>query len=63
MVTVHTTLLDVFPTLLRRGVRPTLLMIAICFICYLLGLTCTTRVSRVLGLTCTTKKSRVLVLT
>jgi solute carrier family 6 amino acid transporter-like protein 5/7/9/14 len=42
---IHTTLLDVFPQYLRKGKRPTLLMILICILGFLLGLSCCTRVS------------------
>ena len=42
--TVHTTLLDVFPAALRRGRRPTALMTLLCFIGFLMGLICCTRV-------------------
>ena len=43
--TVHTTLLDVFPASLRRGRRPTLLMVLLCIIGFMMGLICCTRVS------------------
>ncbi|CAH1796728.1 unnamed protein product [Owenia fusiformis] len=42
--TVQTTMLDVFPHIFRRGkLRPLLLLIVICIISFLMGLTCTTR--------------------
>ena len=47
VTTLHTTLLDVFPNTLRHGKRPMLVMLTICLIGYLLGLTCCTRVSTV----------------
>ncbi|CAD5120424.1 DgyrCDS8991 [Dimorphilus gyrociliatus] len=43
VTTVHTTLLDVFPSVLRRGKRPMLVMLGICIFGYLVGLSCTTR--------------------
>lgn len=43
VVTVHTTLIDVFPEVLRRGRRPMLLMLFICVLGFLLGLSCATR--------------------
>lgn len=43
VTTVHTTLLDVFPNFLRRGRRPSYLMIVICLFGFVLGLSCTTR--------------------
>ncbi|KAK2180985.1 hypothetical protein NP493_418g00000 [Ridgeia piscesae] len=43
VTTLHTTLLDVFPNTLRHGKRPMLVMICICLIGYLLGLSCCTR--------------------
>ena len=46
VVTVHTTLLDSFPELLRRGKRPMLVLIGICCVGYILGLSCCTRVSK-----------------
>ncbi|ELT97454.1 hypothetical protein CAPTEDRAFT_170971 [Capitella teleta] len=42
VTTVHTTLLDVFPQYLRQGKRPSLLMVALCFVGFILGLSCTT---------------------
>ena len=44
VTTVHTTLLDVFPAVLRQGRRPTYLMVLISLVGYLLGLSCCTRV-------------------
>ena len=43
--TVHTTLLDVFPTFLRKGRRPTFVMMTLCCIGFCMGLICCTRVS------------------
>lgn len=43
VTTVHTTLLDVFPNLLRKGKRPMFVMLGICIFGYLVGLSCTTR--------------------
>ena len=48
VTTLHTTLLDVFPNTLRHGKRPMFVMLTICLIGYLLGLTCCTRVSTVI---------------
>lgn len=45
VTTVHTTLLDVFPQHLRQGHRPSIVMFSLCMVAYLLGLSCTTRVS------------------
>jgi len=44
ITTIHTTLLDVFPDTLRKNRRPTFLIIVICVLGFLLGLTCCTRV-------------------
>ncbi|KAK2155964.1 hypothetical protein LSH36_225g01061 [Paralvinella palmiformis] len=43
ITTIHTTLLDVFPDTLRKNRRPTFLIIVICVLGFLLGLTCCTR--------------------
>lgn len=41
--TVHTTLMDLFPNKFRTGLRPTLLLIILCLILFLLGLSCCTQ--------------------
>ncbi|XP_064650709.1 sodium- and chloride-dependent glycine transporter 1-like isoform X4 [Lineus longissimus] len=38
--TVHTTLLDRFPKILRKGKRPAFTLVGICLVCYLIGLGC-----------------------
>lgn len=43
MTSSHTTLLDIFPGVLRKGRRPLLLLLVICLFCYLVGLIITTR--------------------
>ncbi|CAD5117142.1 DgyrCDS5948 [Dimorphilus gyrociliatus] len=40
--TVHTTLMDLFPNKFRSGLRPTLLLIILCIVLFLLGLPCCT---------------------
>ena len=42
--TVHTTIIDMFPDVFHKGHRRSVLMVAICGVCFLLGLVCVTRV-------------------
>lgn len=44
VTTTHTTLLDVFSKHLRKGRRPLLLLLALCMVGFLIGMTICTRV-------------------